>query len=69
MIVGVLNTSTMHSAEPDIAAWQDRSRLTLTRGIDKHLNKPRMQSALSRWQANAEQALSNAKHLLADSAS
>lgn len=66
MIVGVLNTSALHSAQPDIAAWQDASRLTLSRGVNNFLDDPRTQSALSRWQNNAEQALTNASRLLAE---
>jgi hypothetical protein len=64
---GVLRAFTMHSAEPDVAAWQERSRLNLTRGMGDHMSDPRMQSALARWDANMELALKNAEQLLAES--
>lgn len=66
MIVGMLNTGALHSPETDIAAWQNNSRLSLSRGIDKQLENKRMQTALARWQNNAEQALSKAKILLGE---
>jgi len=66
MIVGVLNTSVLHSTEPDIKAWQEQSRLNLTLGIEAQISEPRMQSAFSRWQENAEQALNNSEHLLSE---
>ena len=61
---GVLNTSALHSSEPDILAWQGSSRLNLTRGMENHIHEPMMQAALERWGANAEQALNNAQLLL-----
>ena len=64
----VLNTAMLHSTEPDIVAWENESRLNLTRGLNDHLSEPRVQSALTRWEANAEQALNNARHLLAEAA-
>jgi hypothetical protein len=61
----VLRTSAMHAAEPDLAAWLERSRLNLTRGIPGRAADPRLRSALVRWQAHAEPALRNAETLLA----
>lgn len=69
MFRGVLRTFAMHASEPDVAAWQERSRLSLTRGMGDHMSEPRMQSARARWDANTEQALKNAEQLLAESAS
>ena len=66
---GVLNTSALHSTEPDIMAWQGSSRLNLTRGMENHMGEPRMQAALERWGANAEQAVHKAKHFLAETPS
>jgi hypothetical protein len=58
---GGLRVSAMDSSEPDLAAWQKRSRLNLTSGIGRHVSDPRMQSAVSRWAANTELALKNAE--------
>jgi hypothetical protein len=66
---GVLYTSALHSTEPDIMAWQGSSRLNLTRGMENHMGEPRMQVALERWGANAEQAVHKAKHFLAETPS
>lgn len=63
---GILNTSALHAPEPDIKAWQASSRLNLTRGMENHLDDPRMKTALDRWQANAEHAFKNAERLLAE---
>ena len=63
---GVLNTSALHASEPDIMAWQGSSRLNLTRGMENHMSDPRMQSALSRWEANAEQAFNKARRFIAE---
>jgi hypothetical protein len=46
-------------------AWQERSRLNLTRGIRDHIVNPRMRSALARLAANRELALKNAERFLA----
>jgi hypothetical protein len=67
MFRGVLRTFAMHAAEPDVAAWQERSRLSLTRGMGDHMSEPRMQSARARWDANTEQALKNAEQFLGES--
>lgn len=62
---GVLLTSVLHSREPDIAGWQNNSRLNITYGLDKQLGDQRIQNSLNRWQSNSEQALANADRLLA----
>ena len=67
-IVGTLRTATAHLGEPDLAAWLERSRLSLTRGMADHVDDPRLQEALGRWMGNAELALKNADRLLAASA-
>lgn len=63
-IHGVLNTSVLHSTEPDILDWQHRSRLNLTRGMENYKDEPRMQSALNRWGTNAEEASAKSQLLL-----
>ena len=66
---GFLRSFALHSAEPDLTAWADRSRLSLTRGMADHMGDPRMQSAMARWAANMEPALKNAARLVAGSES
>ena len=61
---GILNTAALHAPEPDIMAWQQSSRLNLTRGMENHLDNPRMRTALDRWQAHAGQAFDNAERML-----
>lgn len=63
---GVLRTAALHGAEPDVTAWQGDSRLNITRDAAKHLDNPRVQAGLARWEANAEQALANSERFLAD---
>jgi hypothetical protein len=63
---GVLNTTALHSTEPDLTDWQRRSRLNLTRGMENHLDDPRMKSALKRWEENAEQAFNRSERVLAE---
>lgn len=43
----------------DLSGWLDRSRLNAASGIRDHLAEPRMKSALDRFFANAEQAITN----------
>jgi hypothetical protein len=66
---GALRTLAAHSAEPDLMAWIERSRLSNTRGMGEHLSDPRMQSAMARWAVNMEPALKKADRFLAESAS
>ena len=68
MFRGVLRSLAAHSAEPDLMAWIERSRLNLTRGMADHMSDPRMQSATARLAANMEPALKKAEQLLAESA-
>jgi hypothetical protein len=68
-ICGFLRSFAVHSTEPDLMAWVERSRLSLTRGMGDHMSDPRMQPAMARWAANVEPALKNAEQLLAESAS
>jgi hypothetical protein len=52
-------------AEPDIAAWIDRSRLNLARGVREHATEPRMARAFQRFGANAAGASASLGRLLA----
>jgi hypothetical protein len=61
---GALRTSTIQSAEPEVAAWLSRSRLNLMFGIDQHMDDPRVQSALARLTDYRATALKNAGQLL-----
>jgi hypothetical protein len=65
---GVFHSIVVHSAEPDLTAFGERSRLNLTRGLGDHMSNPRMQSTMARWAANLEPALKNAERLLAEPA-
>lgn len=64
---GILRGMAVRSAEPDLMAWLERSRLNVFRGMVDHMADPRMQSAMARWQANTEPAMKNAERLLAPS--
>jgi hypothetical protein len=55
---------TMWSAEPDLVAWMERSRLDVARGINAHLAEPQTQAAVARYVANSEPALDNLDSLL-----
>ena len=63
---GTARALALHSGEPDLAAWQERSRLNLTRGMNDHVSDPRMQAAMGRWLMNVEPALKNAEQLLVE---
>jgi hypothetical protein len=54
----------MWSAEPDLVAWMERSRLDVARGINAHLAEPQTQAAVARYVANSEPALDNLDSLL-----
>jgi hypothetical protein len=60
----VLHTSALHGAEPDLAAFQDEARLSLTHGLSARLGEPQVVAAVDRWLAHADQALVNADRLL-----
>jgi hypothetical protein len=59
---------TTWSREPDLVAWMARSRLDVARGINDHLTEPRMQSALTRYVANNEQAIDKLESFLIQTA-
>lgn len=60
-----MTTFSAHAAEPDVAAWVNASRLSLTRGMADHLDDPGMQQPMARWLASVGPALANADRLLA----
>jgi hypothetical protein len=65
----VIHTTALHGAEPDLAAFQDGARLSLTRGMSSRLGDPQVLDAIGRWTAHADDALRNADRLLASSRS
>ena len=54
-------------AEPELAAWIERSRLNAARGINDHMDDPLMQSALARMFKYAEPAVANLEAILPQS--
>jgi hypothetical protein len=50
--------------EPDLGPWLAACRLSTTRGMNDHMDDPRMQAALGRWFEHFEAALANAARLL-----
>lgn len=65
VICGALRMFAVCADQPDLMAWVQGSRLSLTRGSSTHLQDPRMQSALVRWTGHADAAMENGKRLLA----
>lgn len=61
----VIHTSALHGGEPDLAAFQDESRLSLTCGLTARLGDPRVMAAVDRWTTHADDALRNSDRLLA----
>ena len=57
-----------HTAEPDLAAWRDRSRMNALRGLEDHLDDPRLQAAMAQMMNHLAPALENADRLLAQMA-
>jgi hypothetical protein len=53
------------TAEQDVADWLERSRLSITCGMQQHFGEPRMQSALTRLLQHQEAALANMERMLA----
>lgn len=51
------------STEPDIAAWLDRARLNMLRGLSWHDSEPRVRDASARFSANVRQGLQNLERL------
>ncbi len=49
--------------ERDLMEWMEQSRLNVARGIGDHMADPAMQSALTRFAANAEPALAKLEKL------
>ena len=62
---GMIHTNVMNAADPDMAAWLERTRLNITSGMDRHQDDPHIQSALARIAELAEPARRNADRLLA----
>lgn len=58
-----LNADYQWNKHPDIAAWLQRSRLNVVRGIAQQLEEPRVQHSLKRFAENAQQAAVNLQRL------
>lgn len=58
-----LNADYQWNKHPDIAAWLQRSRLNVVRGIAQQLEEPRVQYSLKRFAENAQQAAANLQRL------
>jgi hypothetical protein len=65
---GGFSTITQLMQEPDLAEWLGTCRLNATRGLNDHLDDPRVQIALGRWFEHLEPALANAPRLRATAA-
>lgn len=59
----------LRMAEPDLAAWNEDSRLNPARGVREHLDDPRVQTAFARLAANMEPAIANLERILAATSS
>lgn len=66
-VAGIVRGAAAKATEPDLAAWLERSRLSLFRGMADRMTDARMQAAMARWTANAEAAIENAERLMAAS--
>ncbi len=65
MMRGFLRSSALHGPEADLAAWSDRSRLSLTYRLSEHAGDPRLAAAMARWAEWSAPALANAEAFLA----
>jgi len=61
---GMIHTNVMNAADPDMAAWLERTRLNITSGLARYENDPQVQGALARIAELAEPARDNADRLL-----
>ncbi|MGH2577549.1 MAG: NAD(P)-binding protein, partial [Actinomycetota bacterium] len=66
MMRGIIRSSLLHAAEPDLAAWSDRVRLSFTCGLSQRMEDPRLTAAMTRWAGFADMALKNAEAFLAE---
>jgi hypothetical protein len=56
------------SKEPDIAAWLERSRLNMLRGLPQRAGDPGLQPSFMRFLANVKPALGNLERLCGEPA-
>ena len=61
---GMIQNTIVSAADPKLAAWLDRTRLSITCGLSQRQGDPRIQQALARTAAIAEPALDSANGLL-----
>lgn len=54
------------SAEPDLLAWSERSRVSLTRGMAERMADARLSAALARWAESMERSIANIERLLTE---
>lgn len=59
-----IDTTTLHGAETDLAAFQDEARLSLTRGMSTRFDDQRVAAGVERWLTHADAATTNADYLL-----
>jgi len=60
------NADYLWSKEPDIAAWLERARLNLSRGLRQRAGDPAIRDAMSRFASNVRPGLAKLSQLLAD---
>lgn len=61
---GMIHTTIMNAADPDMAAWLERTRLNITSGLSHYQHDPKIQAALARIADLATPARLNADRLL-----
>lgn len=61
---GMIHTTIENAAEPDMAAWLERTRLNITSGLSHYQHDPKIQAALARITNLAAPARLNADRLL-----
>lgn len=61
---GMIHTTIENAAEPDMAAWLERTRLNITSGLSRYQQDPKIQAALARIATLAVPARENADRLL-----
>jgi len=61
---GMIQNTILSAADPDMAAWLERTRLNITSGMSKRQNDQRVQNALFRIRDLVEPALNSADRLL-----
>jgi hypothetical protein len=63
VFAGGFRVITQMLEEPDLARWLASCRLNTMRGMNDHMDDPRVQAALGKWFEHMEPALANAERL------